>query len=330
MTLRTSALIVTYQHARYVVEAITSALTQTRPPDEVVVADDGSSDGTLDTVREIADPRVRIVALPHRGIESLAQTYDRGVDACSGDIVAFLEGDDRWPRDKLERQLACFADADVVLAHGWYSVIGANGALLHPGVAPGIHVPEGAYDARPYLLRASYIMPVTAAVRRSAVLAAGGFRQLSATPHWDYPTFLALSEQGRFAFLPRVLGEWRRHGRSATFRLAGADLAGVELSRRLALDARDRMTGNALPSLDTIMRSWDEAYAHMIWQSARILLLDRRYAEARALAMGALHRRAPLALRARLLLAATASVLHLPVESLARIVAGRSVFKELD
>lgn len=330
MTLRASALVVTYQHARYVGEAVRSALMQTRPPDEVVVVDDGSSDETLEVVGRIADPRVRVVALPHRGIESLARTYDQGVNACRGDIVAFLEGDDRWPRDKLERQLSFFADENVVLCHGCYSVIGSNGALLHPGVGPSIRVPEGGYDARPYLLRASYIMAVTVAVRRSALQDAGGFRQLAGTPHWDYPTFLALSEQGRFVFLPRVLGEWRRHGRSATFRLAGADLAGIDLSRRLAIDARSRMSGTGLPDVAAISRGWDDAYAQMIWQSARIMLLDRRYAEAGSLTRRALLRHSSPGLRARLALASVAAALHLPIESLAIALVGRSVFKELD
>ena len=328
--LRVSALIVTYQHERYVSEAIESALGQTRPPDEVVVVDDGSSDRTLEVVGELADPRVRVIALPHRGIEMLAQTYDRGVEACTGHVVALLEGDDRWPRDKLERQLPLFADPNVVLAHGRYAVIGANGGLLHAGVAPGLPIPAGTYDARPFLLRASYIMSVTAVLRRSALLAAGGFRQLRATPHWDHPTFLALSEQGNFAYTASVVGEWRRHARSATFRLAGADLAGIEISRRLALDARERMEGDGLPGRTEIERAWDDAHAQMMWQSARILLLAGRHAEARALAAAALRRRASPSLRARLLLAVAASVLRVPLEPIARMVAGRSVFRELD
>lgn len=330
MSIRVSALVVTFQHARYVGEAVRSALAQTFPPHEVVVVDDGSNDGTLDVVRGLADPRVHIVSLPHRGLDSLAATYDAGLEACSGEVVAFLEGDDRWPPDKLEHQVPSFSAPDVVLSHGLYSVIGANGALLHPGVRPGVDVPAGTYDARPLLLCASFIMAVTTMVRRTAVREAGGFRQLRGTPHWDHPTFLALAEQGQFVFVPRVLGEWRRHGRSATFRLAGADLTGVDLSRALALETRDRIGGVGLPDRSAIIHAWDDAHAQMIWQAARILNVEHRYPEARTLALRGLRRRASAGLRARLLLATIASSLHLPIEPLARLALGRSVLRELD
>lgn len=324
-----SALIVAYRHERYIGEAIRSVLAQSLPPDEILVIDDASPDGTAQAARAVGDPRVRVVVQPHRGLAGLSDTYRDGVAAARGDLIAFLEADDRWPADKLAAQVPHFSDPDIVLSHGRYAVIGAGGAMLHPSVGPSLGVPAGPYDARPFVLRASYVMPVTAVARREALLAAG-LSQLEGTPHWDHPTFLALSERGRFFHTPRVTGEWRRHGRSATFRLAGADLAGIERSRALALAARARMAGPGLPDPAEIERAWDDAYGTMIWQAARILLLGRRHGEARRLAGAALRRRASPAVRARLLLAYLASVARVDLEGAARLLVGRSVFKELD
>ncbi len=92
MTARTTVAVVipSYQHARWVGEAVESALSQSRPPDEVVVVDDGSTDGTLDVLRGFG-ARIRILQNARGGIGS---TYNMGVAAVKTDLVAFLESDD--------------------------------------------------------------------------------------------------------------------------------------------------------------------------------------------------------------------------------------------
>lgn len=325
---RVSALVVTYEHGAYVVEAVSSILSQTRPVDEVVVVDDGSPDDTVERVRAIGDARVRVIALPHRGLEHVAETYNAGIDVCTGDVIAFCEGDDRWPADKLERQLPAFDDAAVVLAHGRYAVIGARGSLLHPGVGPPIAIPRGTYDPLPYMLRASYIMLVTVAARTAALRAGGGFGQLGGS-HGDYPTYLALAERGLFHYQPVALGEWRRHGASAVYRLAGAPSAAPECAA-LALAVRERSGRTDLPSPDAIRRTWSEHQARHAWGTARVLLIGGRHAEARRLVLEGLCLPSSVSLKVRLLLALVAAVLHLDLERIARVRTGRSVFSEVE
>lgn len=132
MTSRVSALVVTHNHARCIEEAVTSALRQSHPPTEVVVINDGSIDDTVACVRTLGDSRIRVVELAHRGIAALFDTYNVGIGTCRGELVAILEGDDRWPNDKLDRQVNAFEDSGVVIAHGLYSVIGAKGARILP------------------------------------------------------------------------------------------------------------------------------------------------------------------------------------------------------
>jgi glycosyltransferase involved in cell wall biosynthesis len=89
----------------YLGEALTSILGQTRLPGEVIVVDDGSTDGTLEVVADFHG--VRIVRQEHAG---QAAALNRGVREASGSFLAFLDADDRWLPDKLERQLEAFEE----------------------------------------------------------------------------------------------------------------------------------------------------------------------------------------------------------------------------
>lgn len=325
-----SALMVTFDHAAHVVEAIRSALAQTHPVDEVVLVDDGSTDGTVERARSVEDPRLRIFEQPHRGLEGLAETYNAGLRACRSELVGILEGDDLWPRDRLERQLPAFADPDVVLAHGPYAVIGARGTLLHPRVEPVEGLPPGPYDALPRHLLGSYVMAVTVTLRRAALLEAGGFRQLGRTPHWDYPTFLALAERGRFWNGKDVVGVWRKRAGSATHALAGSEPEGAALARDLALATRARLVDRAdLPSPENIERSWADFFARDAWQAGRIMLVGRRYAEVRALARRALGQPCSTGPRLRLMALWLAALLHSDIERPLRWAGRRSTLEEL-
>lgn len=96
---RISAVIPTYNRAELVIRAIQSALAQTRPPDEVVVVDDGSTDDTSARVAGFGH-RVRYVRQSNAGG---AVARNRGVEAATGEWVAFLDSDDVWTPHHLER-----------------------------------------------------------------------------------------------------------------------------------------------------------------------------------------------------------------------------------
>ncbi len=92
---RLSVVITNYNYREFVTEAVDSALEQTRPPLDVVVVDDGSSDGSVELLRtRYADePRVRLLCVSNAG--QLA-AFQRGLAATEGDVVCFLDADDRW------------------------------------------------------------------------------------------------------------------------------------------------------------------------------------------------------------------------------------------
>jgi glycosyltransferase involved in cell wall biosynthesis len=114
---RVSCIIPAYNAERYVGDAIESILRQTRPPNEVLVVDDGSTDGTAGVVESFG-PSAILLRRPHRGG---AAAKNAALEAARGPYVAFLDADDIWVHDKLARQLAqCLARPSIDLCFTAY------------------------------------------------------------------------------------------------------------------------------------------------------------------------------------------------------------------
>src|SRR5580692_1260134 len=101
MNPKVSVVIPTYNRATKVPVGIKSVLAQTFSDLEVIVVDDGSSDGTGQILSDIFGDRIRYIAQPNQGA-SVAR--NRGVEEARGEWVAFLDSDDIWEKDKLEWQ----------------------------------------------------------------------------------------------------------------------------------------------------------------------------------------------------------------------------------
>jgi glycosyltransferase involved in cell wall biosynthesis len=99
-----SVVIPMYNAARFIGEALASVAAQTRPVRQVIVVDDGSTDGSAEIVAR--HPWATLIRRPHAGI---AATLNAGLDRADGVLLAFLDADDRWVPDKTERQLAALA-----------------------------------------------------------------------------------------------------------------------------------------------------------------------------------------------------------------------------
>jgi glycosyltransferase involved in cell wall biosynthesis len=115
-----SVLIDTYNHERFIEQAIVSVLEQDFPASEreIIVVDDGSTDRTPEIVKKF-EPRVRLLRKKNGG---QASAFNAGIPECKGEIIAFLDGDDWWAASKLRavtEALEGTADAGMV-GHGFY------------------------------------------------------------------------------------------------------------------------------------------------------------------------------------------------------------------
>ncbi|WP_313449029.1 glycosyltransferase [Streptococcus parasuis] len=93
-----------YNCEKYVVEAINSILAQTYRNWELLVLDDGSKDNTLRIIEEFSQKDSRIKALPNGKNIGVSATRNRGIELASGEWIAFLDSDDMWKPEKLEKQ----------------------------------------------------------------------------------------------------------------------------------------------------------------------------------------------------------------------------------
>ena len=108
--MKISAIVPLYNTRAYIVEAIDSILAQTRPADEIIVVDDGSTDGGPDLLAGYG-ARVCLIRQANAGG---ATALNRGIAQATGDTIAFLDADDLWARDKLERQQSILLAKDSV------------------------------------------------------------------------------------------------------------------------------------------------------------------------------------------------------------------------
>lgn len=108
-----SVVIPLYNKALYIERAIQSVLGQTLSPREIIVIDDGSTDGGGDIVKTISDPRINLVTQENQGV-SMAR--NRGIELAHGDLIAFLDADDFWDPDYLK---------EIVMLRGRYPDAGA-------------------------------------------------------------------------------------------------------------------------------------------------------------------------------------------------------------
>jgi glycosyltransferase involved in cell wall biosynthesis len=97
---RVSVIIPTFNRKRFLAEALESVGSQTFVDFEIIVVDDGSTDGTDETVSGM--PGVRLLKQPNRGVSS---ARNAGIEASNGEWIAFLDSDDLWRPEKLARQM---------------------------------------------------------------------------------------------------------------------------------------------------------------------------------------------------------------------------------
>lgn len=213
---RFSVVIPTHQSRAYLLESLATVRAQTLASFEVVVVDNGSTDGTGDAVAGLGDPRIGYRWQEDSGMP--ADSRNRGVAMARGEWIAFLDADDLWAPAKLER-VAAAIDADPavdVLCHAVREIDAAGrvtGARAY------------ALDARPVadqlLYRGNFLTTSAMVVRRAALEAAGGF---DTRPGYftveDFDLWLRLAEAGRrFVLLADVLGDYRRHAGGASAKL---------------------------------------------------------------------------------------------------------------
>ena len=168
-----TVIIPTYNRLPLLRAAVSSVLTQTFADFELLVVDDGSTDGTAEYLAELADPRVRHIRLPHTG--NVSRVRNTGAAQAAGRVLTFLDSDDLWVPRKLEVQLAGTPGSSTVWSYTRYGHIDVAGTRI-PARAGSERTPSGRI-AHALLETDAAVSIVTVAVPKAMFDAAGGFNE---------------------------------------------------------------------------------------------------------------------------------------------------------
>lgn len=212
-----SVLVTTYNHARYVEEALDSLRRQTSGNFEVIIIDDASTDGSADVIAAWlarTGYRAQFVRNPvNRGI---CANRNAALARASGVFVCSLSGDDSYEPDRIERQLACFlAQPERVAAvYSDMLVVDADGKPMGRSfltrMLNGASPPQGELFSR--LLAGNFLPAPAVMVRRSAIAVVGGYDE--DLVYEDLDMWLRLSFRFGFVYLPGLLVRYRMHANS--------------------------------------------------------------------------------------------------------------------
>jgi glycosyltransferase involved in cell wall biosynthesis len=269
-----SVLITAWNKERYLDAAIRSALEQTRPADEVLVVNDGSTDGTKEIILSYGS-RVRLLDQENQGA---ARARNTGIAAAQGQYIAFLDADDVWKPHKLATQLRILeAHPEVALVSSRAEMVDEDAAALHRLTDPRT---GSDYDRprdwhRHLLMKGNDVMTSSVVVSKSALLEVGGFFDERRIVSHDYELWIRLSA-GRLFWLGteplvyyRMLKKSLLHG--STEKEYGAQLGIISMHRRRYSEQewQQRVALLYREWADSAEYEGESGATARLWQSAR-------------------------------------------------------------
>ncbi|MDB4889392.1 MAG: glycosyl transferase family 2 [Gemmatimonadetes bacterium] len=208
MAPRVSVVMPVYNGERFIAEAVRSVLASEFRDYELLILDDGSTDGSVAVVRRVAgdDARVRIIVLPHGGI---AATRNAGLEHSRADYIANLDSDDAMFPHRLALQVAYLDAHPECVAVGSRSVV-VDADSKAVGMV-GRYITHENIDRSLLEGNGGAIGNDSAMVRKKAAIAVGGYAPQLQTSGEDHDMWLRLAEAGRLVCLPDVLNRYRIH-----------------------------------------------------------------------------------------------------------------------
>lgn len=209
---KVSIIIPTYNSAKTIEETIASVQQQNFTDWELIIIDDGSQDNTVDVIKNIVEPRLKLFVYQNGGV-GIAR--NRGIAKAGGKFITFLDADDLWTRDKLSLQIeALEQNPQAKAVYSWTSYIDEQGKLLFNGTR--FYYRGNVFKEllqKNFLLSASNIL-----IDREVLKLVSGFTpEFSYAADWDF--YLRLAKNFDFAVVPQYQIFYRQSSNSMSSKI---------------------------------------------------------------------------------------------------------------
>jgi glycosyltransferase involved in cell wall biosynthesis len=228
-----SVVVPAYNRERFIARTVDSVLAQRWPAVELIVVDDGSTDGTREILEGYArDGSLQLLEHPGRANRGQSAALNLGLSVARGDYISLLDSDDAFLPRKFEvlvPYLEAHPDVGLVYSNGY--AVDADDRILYPMHSDDHEEPN---DPAAVLLDCYLLLPQNAVVRRSVFDRAGRFEEGFRSAQ-DHDMLIRLAEITRFAYVPEFLFHYRRHDDSISAKSQHVRWhTGFEILRRAA------------------------------------------------------------------------------------------------
>ena len=201
-----SIIIATYNRATWLPAAIDSLLNQTRPPDEIIVVDDGSTDDTSQVLATYASA-LTVISQENQGLSAARNV---GIRAATGDLIAILDSDDTLPPHSIERR------ARILEANPGFGVVYGDALLIAPDGEPLGKFTEFRRGERPTgdafaALAYHNLSPPHAFMFRRECLDVVGLFDSTVDTMGDHDLWLRMAAQFQFYYVDKVVAHYQTH-----------------------------------------------------------------------------------------------------------------------
>lgn len=202
----------------FVSKTIDSVLNQTYQHWELILVDDGSTDGSYMKIEPyLKDSRIKYI---HQENQGQGKARNTGIKASKGDFIAFLDSDDLWVPEKLDLQISLFDEQDIDLVYSNAFIINSDGIcsdiVMKTGSQAGIQAES---DLLRNLIRGNIFVPIlTVLLKRESIINSLGFDESTDLKNAeDFDLWIRIASQGaKFLFEDRFLSYYRIHENQST------------------------------------------------------------------------------------------------------------------
>ncbi|ACS91097.1 Glycosyl transferase, family 2 [Thermococcus sibiricus MM 739] len=204
-----------YNHEKYIAQAIESVLNQTFPDFELIIIDDGSKDRSKEIIKAYEKKDKRIRAIFHKNNKGIARTMNEGLRKAKGKFIALFSSDDVWVKDKLEKQLKFFEKNDDLVVWSEGLVIDAQGNPTGGTFTQmyGASKKKKSGNLFEELLKGNYIFGQSVILKKKNIKDITYDERLKYLN--DYKFMVDLAYNYEFYYIPEPLAMYRIHGKNS-------------------------------------------------------------------------------------------------------------------